>query len=94
MSIVSQKFKLRLGIILIIISVLIFLTLFVIPFVGIDLKFKLSIATALAVAGEVFYWIGVLLVGKEAWKRYKAFLKSGSWLEKKKEEKNIEMNDD
>lgn len=86
MSIVSQKFKLRLGMVLIIISVIIFLTLFVIPFLGIDLKIKLSIVTAMAVTGEIFYWIGVLLIGREAWKKYKAFLKSGSWLEKKKEE--------
>lgn len=84
MSIVSQKIRLRIGMILIIISVLIFLTLFLVPFLGIDLKFKLSVATALAITGEIFYWIGVLLIGREAWKKYKAFLKSGSWLEKKK----------
>lgn len=86
MSIFTKKFKIRLGLTLITISVLIFLTLFVIPFLGIDLKFKLSILTVLAIAGEISYWIGVLLIGKEAWKKFKELLKSGSWLEKKKEE--------
>lgn len=71
------------GLTLIIISVLIFLTLFVVPFLGINLKIKISLFTILAVIGETFYWAGILLVGKEAWKKYKAFLKSGSWLEKK-----------
>ncbi len=85
MSIISRKWKIRLGLTLITISVIIFLTLFAIPFLGFDLKFKLSIATALAITGEISYWVGILLIGKEAWKRYKAFLKSGSWLEKKKE---------
>ena len=86
MRIISRKWKIRLGLTLITISVLIFLTLFAIPFLGIDLKFKLSILTALAITGEVFYWIGVLLIGKEAWKKFKELLKSGNWLEKKKEE--------
>jgi len=85
MNIIGKKWKIRLGLALITISVIIFLTLLAIPFLGFDLKIKLTLLTALAITGEAFYWVGILLIGKEAWKKYKAYLKSGTWIEKKKD---------
>lgn len=56
----------------------------VVPFLGINLRLKLSVSTALAVAGEIMYWTGTLMIGKEVWRKYKEWLKSGKWLENKK----------
>jgi len=56
------------------------------PFIGLDMKALLSYSTIIIIAGEAMFWIGTLLVGKEVWNKYKNYIKSGSWLEKKKED--------
>lgn len=82
----KKKWKFKLGVVLISISVIIFLGLFVMPFLGLDLKSALSYSTVIIIAGEAMFWIGTLLVGKEVWLKFKNYIKSGNWLEKKKEE--------
>jgi hypothetical protein len=77
--------KFRLGIILISVSVLFFLIIFTLPFVSMNLKFKVALTTTLVIVGEVSFWVGTLLIGKEVYKKFMAKLKSGEWLEKKKE---------
>jgi len=82
----KKKLKFRLGIILISVSVLFFLIIFALPFVSLNLKFKVALTTTLIIVGEVSFWVGTLLIGKEVYKKFMANLKSGEWLEKKKEE--------
>ena len=81
----KKKLKFRLGIILISVSVLFFLIIFALPFVSLNLKFKVALTTTLIIVGEVSFWVGTLLIGKEVYKKFMANLKSGEWLEKKKE---------
>jgi hypothetical protein len=77
-----KKWKIRIGLFFISISVLIFLLLLVVPFFGgINLREKISFSAAILVIGEILYWVGVLLIGKELWKKYKIWLRSGKWLE-------------
>ena len=76
--------RLKLGIVLIIISVILFLTLFSMPFIHIETKIKIALSTGLAIAGETTFWVGTLFLGKEVWNKYKAFLKSAYWPNKKK----------
>jgi hypothetical protein len=83
-----KKLKFRLGIILISVSVMIFLTLFAVPFISMDAKVKIALTTAFIVAGEVMFWLGVILIGKEVYLKFKEKLKSGEWLEKKKKDEN------
>jgi len=86
----KKKLKFRLGIILISISVLFFLIIFALPFISINLKVKVALTTTLIVVGEVSFWVGTILIGKEVYKKFMAKLKSGEWLEKKKEDKDNE----
>jgi hypothetical protein len=80
-----KNWKLKIGIILISISVLIFLSLFAMPFLPIETKSKITLSTILIIIGEIMFWAGTLLIGKEVWNKYKAFIKSGDWLKKRKE---------
>lgn len=82
---VKKNWKLKLGIVLIVISVFLFLTLFSMPFIHIETKFKIALSTGLAIAGETTFWVGTLFLGKEVWNKYKAFIKSAYWPNKKKE---------
>jgi hypothetical protein len=81
----KKKWKFKLGIVLILISVIIFLTLFAMPFIPIGTKSKITISTVLIISGETMFWVGTILIGKEVWNKYKSYLKSGEWLNRKKE---------
>jgi len=81
----KKNWKFRLGIVLIIISVVIFFTLFAMPFIHMETKLKIAISTALIISGEILFWAGTILLGKELWNKYKSYIKSGEWLNKKKE---------
>ena len=83
-----KKLKFRLGIILISISVTFFLIIFALPFIPMNLKVKVALTTTLIIVGEVSFWVGTLLIGKEVYKKFMAKLKSGEWLEKKKDDDN------
>ncbi len=86
----KKKLKFRLGIILISISVAFFLIIFALPFVSMDIKVKGVLITTLVIVGEVSFWVGTLLIGKEVYKKFMAKLKSGEWLGKKKEDEKKE----
>jgi hypothetical protein len=81
---VKKNWKLKVGIVLILISVILFLTLFSMPFFHIETKLKIAVSTGLLIAGETTFWVGTLFLGKEVWNKYKAFLKSAYWPNKKK----------
>jgi len=89
----KKKLKFRLGIILISVSVAFFLIIFAIPFIPMNLKVKVALTTTLVVVGEVSFWVGTLLIGKEVYKKFMANLKSGEWLEKKKEKTDDRLKD-
>lgn len=82
---VKKTWKLKLGIVLIVVSLILFLTLFAMLFISIETKYKISISTGLIIAGETTFWVGTLFLGKEVWNKYKAFIKSAYWPNKKKE---------
>jgi hypothetical protein len=82
----KKKLKLKLGFILISVSIVFFLTLFSLPFVSMDTKVKIALSTILIIVGEVSFWVGTILIGKEVYLKFKEKLKSGVWLEKKKED--------
>ena len=78
-----KKWKFRLGLGLISISVVLFLLLFSLPFLPLNVKIKLALSPALLVAGEVMFWLGILLIGKDVYLRFKTRLMSGEWGKKK-----------
>ena len=80
-----KKLRFRVGFVMISISVIIFLTLFTLPFISMAAKLKITLGTIFIVAGEVLFWLGTILIGKEVYKKFMALLKSGDWLKKKEE---------
>jgi hypothetical protein len=47
---------------------------FVVPFLPLSLSQKALLIPALLVIGEVMFWVGVLLVGKEVADKYRRYL--------------------
>ncbi|MFX3622515.1 MAG: transporter suffix domain-containing protein [Ectobacillus sp.] len=68
--------KKKAGILLIVLSVLLWAMILAVPFLPMGGGQKAALGAALVVAGEVFFWMGTLLVGKEVVKK---------WLKRKKE---------
>lgn len=69
-----------------IISVPLFLSLPVIPFLDWETKTKVALSTVFLIAGEVLFWSGGLLVGKELFVKYKSLLNPKNWFRRSKEQ--------
>ena len=82
----KKNWKLRLGIFLMILSVILFLSLPVVPFLAIDNKTKITASTVIFILAEITFWSGGLLVGKELFSKYKSYLNPKNWFVKKNEE--------
>ncbi|NQU31963.1 MAG: transporter suffix domain-containing protein [Bacteroidetes bacterium] len=79
----NTNWKVKLGIILMIVSIPLFLAVFLIPFLSIDGKLKITLTTILLIVAEVIFWGGGLLVGKELFTKYKAHMNPKNWFKKK-----------
>ena len=82
----KKNWKLRLGIFLMILSVILFLSLLVVPFLAIENKTKITASTVIFILAEITFWSGGLLVGKELFSKYKSYLNPKNWFVKKNEE--------
>ena len=78
----KKNWKLRLGLILIIISIPLFLSLPFIPFLNLESNKLLTITTVIFISAEVLFWSGGLLVGKELFQKYKTRLNPKNWFKK------------
>src|SRR5699024_4238868 len=84
----SQKSKntsKRVGIFLFALSFILFGIAFVTPFLPFPTSAKVIIAPSLAVLGEVAFWIGGIIVGKELMKRYRKHLNPINWFKKSRD---------
>lgn len=78
-----KKLKFQFGIVIVLISIVIFFVLFAIPFLSLNIKTKLALTPVLLVAAEVMFWLGIALIGKDVYLNFKARLKSGQYFGKK-----------
>lgn len=78
----KKNWKLKLGIFLMIVSIPFFLVLVAIPFMNIENKTKITLSTISLVLGEVLFWGGGLLVGKELFSKYKKYFNPKNWFKK------------
>jgi hypothetical protein len=78
----NKNLRIKLGIILMIVSVPAFLAIPLVPFLDIESKTKITISTVLLVIGEVLFWSGGLLVGKELFSKYKLYFNPKNWFKK------------
>lgn len=79
----KKNWKLKLGVVLIIVSVPIFLSLPLIPFFNLESNEKITLTTVLFITAEIVFWSGGLLVGKEMFSKYKGYLNPKNWIKKK-----------
>ena len=87
----KKNWKLKLGIFLMVLSAPVFLSLLIVPFLNVDNKSKISISTIIIIIGEITFWSGGLLVGKELFSKYKSYFNPKNWFKKKFEE-NDKLN--
>jgi len=79
------------GIVLLILCVAAFLAIPVIPFLPIGDGAKVTIGVILFVIGEVAFWTGGILLGKELLAKYTSRLHPKNWFKRKSEkETNLE----
>lgn len=75
------------GIVLLIVCVLAFLAIPVVPFLQIGDGAKVTIAAILFVIGEITFWTGGVLLGKELLAKYKSRLHPRNWFKSKSKTK-------
>ena len=75
----KKSTKIKIGLILIVASFPFFLAIPVVPFLKFDRGVKITLSTILLVAGEIIFWSGGLLLGKELFAKYKSYLNPKNW---------------
>ena len=78
----NKNWKYKLGLVLILLCVIAFLAIPVVPFLNIESGTKITLSTVLFVIGEITFWTGGLLLGKELLDKYKSRLNPKSWFNK------------
>lgn len=81
----SPKWR-TVGISLVVISFVLYGCLFLVPFIPVSGAAKVGISTALIVTGEITFWLGGILLGKELINRYKRYLNPMQWFKKRENE--------
>ncbi|NMC55958.1 MAG: transporter suffix domain-containing protein [Eubacteriaceae bacterium] len=82
----------KIGIVLLILSSVLWLTPLLVPFTSLSVYTKAVIISSTLICAEVMFWISVLLLGKEAVKKYRNRLNPRNWRKKSNTIKN-EDND-
>jgi len=70
-----QSMKRKLGYLLLAYSFIGWGAVFVVPFLGYSLGNAAGIITGLIVSSEIAFLLGILLIGRESWERFKLWLK-------------------
>ena len=79
----QKNWKFKTGLALVILSTLLFLSLLVIPFLNMESAIKIKLSTVAFVLGEITFWTGGILLGKELFKKYKSYFNPMNWFRKK-----------
>jgi hypothetical protein len=73
----------KVGILLFVLSFVFYGLILLIPLLSVTLKTKTILATTLVVIGEVSFWSGGLILGKEVVKKYRSLLYPKNWFKRK-----------
>jgi hypothetical protein len=82
----KKNWIIRAGIFMIILCIPFFLILPVIPFLEMEADTKIKLSTISLVIGEVMFWVGGILVGKELFIKYKSYFNPKNWFNKSRKE--------
>jgi hypothetical protein len=83
----KSRWQFRLGLILVGVSIVFFLTLIALPFLHLSGSLKLAISPVVFIVAEVLFWGGSLLAGKEVIAKYWQRINPVNWFKKKKPSK-------
>jgi MFS-type transporter involved in bile tolerance (Atg22 family) len=86
----KKTIKFKIGLVLMVISIVAFLMLPVIPFLHVEKGVKYVVTTSLFIFAEVTFWVGGILMGKELFDKYKSLLNPKNWKKSKTEEDSDE----
>jgi hypothetical protein len=70
--------------ILFVLSFVLYALILTVPLLSTSLETKTLITTALVVLGEIFFWTGGLILGKEVVRKYRRFFNPKNWFVRKK----------
>ena len=73
----------KLGVVLIVISFILWVFILGAPWLPMSTTLKASMVAIFIILGEIFFWGGTVLVGKDMIKKYKQYLNLITWLRKK-----------
>lgn len=80
----SANWKRWLGFILVILSCLLYGCLFFVPMTHFSAKGKVALSSLLVISGEASFWIGGLILGREAIHRWRGALDPRRWIRGRK----------
>lgn len=75
----------KLGFVLIILSFVLYGLILVVPFLEVTVALKASITTLLIIFGEVSFWVGGFILGKEFVSKYRKLFNVKNWYKGKKQ---------
>lgn len=79
----GMKRNTKIALWLVVVSCAFWAGLLVVPFLGVEGSTRKWIVVGLIVAGELTFWIGVLIVGREVMLRHRHKLWPGNWFSRK-----------
>ena len=79
----NKSWKFKLGVILMLASLIFFALLIIIPLTNMDKSIKITYTTISFIVAEVLFYTGGFLVGKEVFSKYKAYFNPKNWFKKR-----------
>ncbi len=72
----------KVGLGLVVLSFILYGGILLVPFLPFSTGVKIAVSSGLAVAGELSFWIGGLILGREIIARYKKYLNPLRWFKR------------
>jgi L-amino acid N-acyltransferase YncA len=79
----KNNLQIKTGIILIIVSSVIYALLLAVPFLKVPSPVKLTLVPVIIIIGEITFWAGTFFLGKELVQRYRSYLNPFAWLRRR-----------
>lgn len=79
-----KSFSYRFGMVLLILAVVCWIIALIVPFTPFTIGIKTVVVTISIIIGEILFWVGAVLVGKEVVTKYKHYLNPKNWWRKNK----------
>jgi hypothetical protein len=82
----------KFGISLIVISTILYCSILGVPFLHISIRNKTFITAFLVMGGEITFWVGGLILGREFIKKFRGYLNPKNWFRKNATTTTVDLN--